>query len=82
MNLEKVSIFGSILNYCCNAYSRCKVIACKNESELRQYILSISSVCSLLKELKECAGRVFVDSEPEFCLPEVCVKSVRDITSK
>lgn len=23
------------------------------------------------QELKECAGRVFVDSQPEFCLPEV-----------
>ena len=27
--------------------------------------------CSDLQELKECAGRVFVDSQPEFCLPEV-----------
>ncbi|XP_061741824.1 integrator complex subunit 9-like isoform X1 [Nerophis ophidion] len=25
---------------------------------------------NLEKELKECAGRVFVDSQPEFCLPE------------
>lgn len=24
-----------------------------------------------LQELKECAGRVFVDAQPEFCLPEV-----------
>lgn len=28
-------------------------------------------LCSYLQELKECAGRVFVDSQPEFCLPEV-----------
>lgn len=30
-------------------------------------------LCFVLKELKECAGRVFVDSQPEFCLPEVCM---------
>lgn len=27
--------------------------------------------CLCLQELKECGGRVFVDSQPEFCLPEV-----------
>lgn len=28
-------------------------------------------VCGFLQELKECSGHVFVDSVPEFCLPEV-----------
>ncbi|KAG7316442.1 hypothetical protein KOW79_019983 [Hemibagrus wyckioides] len=32
--------------------------------------VSKDGTVNLEKELKECAGRVFVDSEPEFCLPE------------
>ena len=28
-------------------------------------------ICSYLQELKECCSQVFVDSEPEVCLPEV-----------
>ncbi|AWP19744.1 putative integrator complex subunit 9 isoform 2 [Scophthalmus maximus] len=32
--------------------------------------VSKDGAVNLEKELKECAGRVFVDSQPEFCLPE------------
>ncbi|CAB1343144.1 unnamed protein product [Coregonus sp. 'balchen'] len=32
--------------------------------------VSKDGTINLEKELKECAGRVFVDSQPEFCLPE------------
>ncbi|CAN9507619.1 unnamed protein product [Ophioblennius macclurei] len=32
--------------------------------------ISKDGTVNLEKELKECAGRVFVDSQPEFCLPE------------
>uniref|UniRef100_A0A4W4F5K6 Integrator complex subunit 9 n=1 Tax=Electrophorus electricus TaxID=8005 RepID=A0A4W4F5K6_ELEEL len=32
--------------------------------------VSKDGTVNLEKELKECAGRVFVDSQPEFCLPE------------
>uniref|UniRef100_A0A8C5I4G7 Integrator complex subunit 9 n=1 Tax=Gouania willdenowi TaxID=441366 RepID=A0A8C5I4G7_GOUWI len=32
--------------------------------------ISKDGTINLEKELKECAGRLFVDSQPEFCLPE------------
>uniref|UniRef100_A0A3P8WQI5 Integrator complex subunit 9 n=1 Tax=Cynoglossus semilaevis TaxID=244447 RepID=A0A3P8WQI5_CYNSE len=32
--------------------------------------VSKDATVNLEKELKECAGRIFVDSQPEFCLPE------------
>lgn len=35
------------------------------------YCIFESSDLFLLQELKECSGHVFVDSVPEFCLPEV-----------
>uniref|UniRef100_A0A3B5LKL4 Integrator complex subunit 9 n=1 Tax=Xiphophorus couchianus TaxID=32473 RepID=A0A3B5LKL4_9TELE len=38
-------------------------------SKLPGWISKDGSI-NLEKELKECAGRVFVDSQPEFCLPE------------
>lgn len=72
VNLEKVSVIGCFRNHryetiCGN------LISCNNEFELRHTL-----ALSVLKELKECAGRVFVDSEPEFCLPEVSFMSFRD----
>ncbi|MED6285398.1 Integrator complex subunit 9, partial [Characodon lateralis] len=38
-------------------------------SKLPGWISKDGSI-NLEKELKECAGRVFVDAQPEFCLPE------------
>lgn len=40
-------------------------------SNIVLYFCVFSGDMLFLQELKECTGHVFVDSVPEFCLPEV-----------
>ena len=42
-----------------------------NKRMLQMNDLYNLSVWIIFQELKECSGRLFVDSEPEFSLPEV-----------
>lgn len=55
------------------------LIPCSRLANLPTWIPRNSNDAQLEGELRECAGRVFIDSSPEFCLPEVGIIDFSEI---